>query len=256
MKNQYFGDVNDYRKCGLLRCFADTGVTIGVCWLLTEDDGKGDGELRQYLTKPSRWRRYDAQLYEKLQRLAEPGVRRTVRHAAEWGLVPGAIYFDERLVDAEDRRDAYFKAAFAALAGSDLVFFDPDVGLEVPSKPRGKRGSAGYVYWSELAEAYGRGHSLLVYQHYPHVDRTRFVPFLAVCLSTELRAVAVSAFVTAHVAFFLVQQSRHRTAFQQAAAAVGSRWPGQIAVWRQDGGAVQQPVPADSLPPRLNRSVR
>ena len=36
MKNQYFGDVNDYRKYGLLRLLGRAGkVKIGVCWMLT-----------------------------------------------------------------------------------------------------------------------------------------------------------------------------------------------------------------------------
>jgi len=238
MRSQYFGDINDYRKYGLLRCLAGAGLAIGVCWLLTEDDGKADGELRGYLTKQLRWRRYDAELYDKLQRLAEPGVRRTLQHAGDWGLIPGATYFEELLLDATNRRDAYFNAAFAALGGADLIFFDPDVGIEVPSRPRGRRGSVGYIYWSELGVAYGRGHSLLVYQHYPRVERTRFVPFLAHCLSAELQAAVVTAFVTAHVAFFVVHQSRHQVALQEAATAVGSTWRGQIDVWPQTTGAV------------------
>ena len=44
MKNQYFGDVNDYRKYGLLRVFANQAAfNIGVCWMLTPDDERRDG---------------------------------------------------------------------------------------------------------------------------------------------------------------------------------------------------------------------
>jgi hypothetical protein len=40
MKNQYFGDINDYRKYGLLRILSDEGsMRTGVCWMLTRDDG-------------------------------------------------------------------------------------------------------------------------------------------------------------------------------------------------------------------------
>ena len=35
MKNQYFGDVGDYGKYGLLRFIAKRGVTIAVNWYLT-----------------------------------------------------------------------------------------------------------------------------------------------------------------------------------------------------------------------------
>jgi hypothetical protein len=231
MKNQYFGDVNDFRKYGLLRALAGAGLSIGVCWLLTADDAGSDGELRGYLSKPSRWRRYDADLYDRLQRLQQPGVPRRVTHAAAWGLVPGAIYFDEELTDNRDQRNAYFRAALAALRECDVLFLDPDNGIEVQSTGRGKRGSAKYIYWSELREAYGNGHSLLVYQHFPRVERKRFVPFLADRLRDELGAPCVEGFATPHVAFFLVHQARHRAAVENAAATVQSNWSEQIDIW-------------------------
>jgi hypothetical protein len=40
MKNQYFGDINDYRKYGLLRMLHSTGDgRLLVAWMLTPDDG-------------------------------------------------------------------------------------------------------------------------------------------------------------------------------------------------------------------------
>jgi len=238
MKNQYFGDVNDFRKYGLLRAFAAAGLSIGVCWLLTADDAGGDGELRGYLSKPSRWRRYDADLYDRLQQLQQPGVPRSVTYASKWGLVPGATYFDEELTDNSDKRNDYFRAALAALRGCDVLFLDPDNGVEVQSTARGKRGSTKYIYWSELHEAYDNGHSLLVYQHFPRVERKRFVPFLADRLRDELGAPCVEGFATPHVAFFLVRQDRHRAAVEKAAATVQSNWSEQIDIWP----AVQQAV--------------
>ncbi len=55
MKHQYFGDVNDYVKYGLLRCFADAGFCIGVCWMLTPDDQRSDGSKVNYLSQPEKW---------------------------------------------------------------------------------------------------------------------------------------------------------------------------------------------------------
>ena len=67
MKNQYFGDVNDYRKYGLLRLLAHAGLKIGVCWMLTEDGRKGarkrNGEQRRYLgegKQQGHWQDLDA----------------------------------------------------------------------------------------------------------------------------------------------------------------------------------------------------
>ena len=171
MKDQYFGDVNDYRKYGLLRALAAAGLSIGICWLLTADDGGNDGALRRYLEQPSKWRRYDPELYDMLQRLKQPDTPRTVRHCGEWGLVPGSTCFDELLVDDQQRRDGYFQMAFGTLGKCDVIFFDPDNGIEVAGTPRGRRGSSKYVYWVELREAMLRGSSVLAYQHYPRIER-------------------------------------------------------------------------------------
>jgi hypothetical protein len=44
MKNQYFGDINDYRKYGLLRMLQSSGGgRLLVAWMLTPDDGSRDG---------------------------------------------------------------------------------------------------------------------------------------------------------------------------------------------------------------------
>ena len=39
MKNQYFGDINDYRKHGILRALSNGGeVKTAVCWMLSPED--------------------------------------------------------------------------------------------------------------------------------------------------------------------------------------------------------------------------
>lgn len=43
MKHQYFGDVNDYRKYGLLRTLAKDDIHILINWMLTPNDGSADG---------------------------------------------------------------------------------------------------------------------------------------------------------------------------------------------------------------------
>jgi hypothetical protein len=46
MKDQYFGDINDFRKYGLLRllCVSDR-LRLGVCWMLTDTDSRTDGSF-------------------------------------------------------------------------------------------------------------------------------------------------------------------------------------------------------------------
>jgi hypothetical protein len=232
MKNQYFGDVNDFRKYGLLRTIQRaSGLTIGVCWFLTADDGGVDGELRKYLNQPRRWRDYDSELFDKLRHLLDPDVRRSVSHSHAWGLIRGALYFDELLGDTLSARLAYFEAARHALENCDLIFVDPDNGIEIASTKLGVSGSSKYVYWSELQAMYAAGHSILLYQHFPRVVRERFIPFLASRLNEELPGSTVVAFSTPYVVFFLVQQPKHADALDRAARAVQQQWIGQIEVW-------------------------
>jgi hypothetical protein len=69
MKNQYFGDVNDYQKYGLLRLLANDGqFKIGVCWMLTTDDGRSDGNFTAFLSKPQAWHKYDPPLFDLLHK--------------------------------------------------------------------------------------------------------------------------------------------------------------------------------------------
>jgi len=80
MKHQYFGDVNDYVKYGLLRCFANAGLRIGVCWMLTPEDKLPDGGKIKYLCRPEEWEHHDPYLFGHLSdTLAAPGGR-NLRH--------------------------------------------------------------------------------------------------------------------------------------------------------------------------------
>ena len=57
MKNQYFGDIHDYRKYGLLRAIIEGGeLKLLVAWMLTPDDEGADGNIIGYLNDPDPWR--------------------------------------------------------------------------------------------------------------------------------------------------------------------------------------------------------
>lgn len=143
VKDQYFGDVNDYRKYGLLRTLGSvTRLPLGICWLLTAADGRSDGEFRRYLEEAVRWRRYDPQLYCRLQTLLTPGVSRSVKHARTWELIPGATYHEAHLQDDVRSRRSYFEAAWDVLGSSPILFLDPDNGIEIPSKRLGTKDSS------------------------------------------------------------------------------------------------------------------
>ncbi len=149
MKNQYFGDVNDYFKYGLLRCFADAGLSIGVCWMLTPDDGRSDGRKITYLHDARSWRPHDPVLFDAISELVSSQSRH-VRHVKQPQCLGKALYFDQVVPNDQSRRERWLARALGRLKGVDLLFFDPDNGIEVQSNPKGSRNSNKYLYWDEI----------------------------------------------------------------------------------------------------------
>src|SRR5437667_12390503 len=124
MKNQYFGDVNDYLKYGLLRCFANTGLSIGVCWMLTPDDGRSDGRKITYLSDPERWRPCDPLLFDALSKAVNTQSRH-LRHAKSSACLREAQFFNQMVPDNLALRKKWLNKALATLADADVLFFDP-----------------------------------------------------------------------------------------------------------------------------------
>src|SRR3954468_9000076 len=155
MKNQYFGDVKDYIKYGLLRCIVASGLELGVCWLLTRDDGSNNGQNRKYL-EDAQYRVLDPELYDFLQDTTQKPSGLMVSNLEASGLLQ-ARYFSEVIPESDVARGTAFERAGEVLAGSHVLFFDPDNGIEVRSVEYGGRGSSRYVFWRELAAAWGAG---------------------------------------------------------------------------------------------------
>lgn len=231
MKNQYFGDVNDYYKFGLMRALTGEGAAhVGVCWMLTPDDGGPDGRFTGYLTKPERFRRYDRWLFDQLHQLVLVRDQRDVVCAAQADLVPSARYFDRLLSDDDRSRRRYFQDFWEFAEGSDMLFFDPDVGIETKSTKAGRTGSSHYLYWRELARSFLRGYAVLVYQHFPRVQREPFVQRMAAELFQKTGANKVYSFETSRVVFFLLLSRYRKVALERNISQIENRWRPEITV--------------------------
>jgi len=231
MKNQYFGDINDYHKYGLLRALTAAGdLSLSVCWMLTEDDGRRDGGKIRYLREPGRWRRFDPPLFDALQRAVADDDDRSVERIESSGLLDGAGFCRGRLTDGAARRRSYFDAAWQTARGREFIFFDPDNGVEVPSVRCGRRGSRKYIYYHELVAAFEAGHSLLVYQHFPRVQRSVYTPALAGIIRSRTRCRSVISLATGHVLFLLATRPEHAAALARGVGRVRARWGRQFEI--------------------------
>lgn len=222
MKDQYFGDASDFVKYGVLRQLANDDLHLLISWMLTEPDRRSDGRHVAYLSQPARFREYDPELFDALADAVASG-QRSVAFAETRMLVPRAGYQRALLTDSLASRRSYLQETLALATDYDIVFFDPDNGLEVPSTPSGQRGSSKYLYWQELAAVHAAGVSVVVYQHFPRIKREGFLDSL--CLLVRQRTGAHAFALRApRVAFVFIPCERHRSLLQARAARVASDW--------------------------------
>jgi len=227
VKNQYFGDINDYRKYGLLRILgAGKRNKIAVCWMLTADDSRGDGKFTGYLDNPNSWRSFDPELFDFLRNTVIKKRQRDIASVEQAGLVPSATFYSLLLTD--ENRSKYFQRLDKQLRRPCLLFFDPDNGMEVQSIPRGRRGSNKYLYWHEAVHFFSNGHSLLIYQHYPRMERERFTILRAADFIKKMGAATVYSFKTPKVVFFLVPQQRDEEFYRSIVEKVDRVWGGEL----------------------------
>lgn len=231
MKDQYFGDINDYRKYALLQELSGSGdMRTGVCWMLTEADGRTDGSSLGYLTQAERFRGTAPAIFDLLHQAVMIEKDRRVARLESAGVLPNSIFHSPIIPDDREGRTAYFRDASVTLTSADWVFFDPDNGLEVPSIPLGRKGSSKFLYWHEVAATHRAGQSVLIYQHFPRKQRAPYVDALAAALAKRTDGKVIFAFRTTRVAFFLVPQEHHVALFRSRAVGVIRRWGDHVVV--------------------------
>ena len=145
MKDQYVGDVNDYFKYALLRAWVDPGLSVAMGWMRTEADGSNDGALLGYRSRPDEFRGLDGELLDVLENIVDSGPR-TVRSVAASGVLRAVVSHEAVIEDPIAARRRWFEQLRASAEGAEVVFLDPDNGLEVSSVPYGRRGSRRYVF--------------------------------------------------------------------------------------------------------------
>ena len=185
MQDRYVGDVGDFGKFALLRRLArgpDADLRLGVHWhLFRNESHNGDGRHVGYLGKDP-FRGLDAHVHDVLLGLVRDGRRSVAEVASSRLLPPDTLHFLDPTPDADgssppagriERRRRWGLDAQAALSPADLVFFDPDNGIETASVPPTSLKAGKYVFWDELSAFWKAGQSLVVYHH---LNRTASVP--------------------------------------------------------------------------------
>lgn len=166
MKNQWFGDIHDFRKYGLLRFLSGTRQFhhIIVAWMLTPPQSNDPcGKYRSFVNHPGQWKDCDGVLFEKLREFNSGDKERKVKNAFDLDILSRQTFssFGDNEQYLSNHREDYFRKMKES--DCDLVFLDADNGLEVASMTEKKKPL--YILYEEVESLYASGKSVLIYQH-------------------------------------------------------------------------------------------
>ncbi len=235
MKNQYFGNRHDYIKYALIRRLTrGNGVRTAVCWMLTPPDNEERGTI-DYLREPVGapvLRPMDPYLFGFLyEAIFSQGRLRMVSVMENGGLLRDTVFYRDWLTDNAEERAQYFEEFHRRAEGRQLVFLDPDRGLETIAINPGDVDSSKYLFLDEVTAAFRNGHSLLIYQYRFPAAGADFVEQRANSLLTAAQgAELVYAFNANDATFFLVPHPYHVSIFNDQVAGIADNWAGFLRV--------------------------
>lgn len=240
MQDAYVGDIGDYGKYGLLRAVTASGLRLSVNWYRTvlcepekkKREGSGetrrqqeDGKYTSYLGQPKQYRHYDPELFDCLAELVQQ--ERTIGAIQTSGILT-AQFFEDALTGAD--RQQWHQKALHDTAGAEVVFLDPDNGLE--SARMHRRGSATdkHITWEEVKDYYGRGQSVILYHHRPQrMKKETCIRNLLDFQQSFLKSDQVFLLEYPRYTnrfYFIFSQAAHQSVLEQVYRSVVQAWQG------------------------------
>lgn len=176
MQDRYVGDVGDFGKYAFLRRLSsgrEAAKKLGIIWCLFPNEAhNNDGRHVSYLTS-KHFSGLDDPLLAKLRHLVSEGHRsvsdvRLARIFSSGTIFCDALATISKKASKLERltyRKKWLQKCLSLTEKCDLVFFDPDNGLEAKSIPKGHPKSGKYIYWDELIPFWRRGQAMVIYHH-------------------------------------------------------------------------------------------
>lgn len=170
MQDRYVGDIGDFVKLGILRALGSCSAPGVIWWKFPDEAHNRDGRHVGYLERPELWRHFDDHLFDQLSAIVRVDDRNLAALEGS-GVLPDAVFVSAEVptngTPAERRlaRANWFKAAKEAVDACDLVFVDPDNGLETAGFSPGAKAAGKSVSLQELRALARPGRTLIVYHH-------------------------------------------------------------------------------------------
>jgi len=189
MQDKYAGDLGDFGKYGLLNEIfrqSKDKIRLGINWFYAtrEEAGNSDGNHIAYLSienkNASRYRKCFPELYENLRMIVQRD--RSVAEIERSNVLPKETLFYSKPVPymgatASNRiqqREAWFSDSLSQLNKADIVFLDPDNGIQLDASRKAQANAIKYVFTDEIQSYYQLGKSLIIYNHRDRRPRAEY----------------------------------------------------------------------------------
>lgn len=163
MQNKYVGDESDFAKYYLLINLYRNDFILGINWCMVEDEDNNDGKRISYL-KNNKFHSIDGNLIQKINAIIDNDCRNIGSIQQSEIFHSNTLYFSE-IIPFETERFLWHESSLKYLETCDIIFYDPDNGLEVKSIGKLHPNAKKYIYYDEIREAFRKGKSLVIYQH-------------------------------------------------------------------------------------------
>jgi hypothetical protein len=189
MQDRYVGDVGDFGKYGLLNEIckkSNEGVRLGINWFYVrrEERQRGDGRYIGYLNDENKDSKKYADcfrdLYNKLKGIVDG--RRSIKEIENGLILPKeTIFYSKPLPYSsvnpskrEEERKNWFKESLSQLKSADIIFLDPDNGIQTDKVRKTQIKAIKYVFKDEIKEYYELGKSLIIYNHRDRSPKSKY----------------------------------------------------------------------------------
>jgi len=229
LQDKYVGDIGDYGKYGLLKQIynqADGNITLGINWYYVDINkgNKGDGKYVEYLKKKE-FKNLFPEIFEELKKIVE-NKKRSIKEVMEISKNKGTIlprntvFYDEPLSNIlsvfhtyrKEKRKEWFEKSLKVLEEADIIFLDPDNGIQPDKLRETRKMSIKYALYDEIKRYFDDGKTVIVYNHRdrkPLDDyKKRIEKLKEIIPESEIKVIKFKRYSVRHYVFLI--QEKHK----------------------------------------------
>ena len=181
MQDKYVGDIGDFGKFALLLNIIGNNFKLGINWYHVPDDEHVGGNITKWLSE-ERFDGYDDKLKSELKNLVKEQ-KRKVRELEKADILNNETIYYNYILDfyinknnipaklirdyRKNKRNEWHQKALYDLKDCDIVFLDPDNGININDLAIYAIKGNKYISQNELIDYYNNGKSIIFYSHRP-----------------------------------------------------------------------------------------